>query len=70
MSNEVRPIALSAAEAAKALSISRNTFDAEVAPHLEWFTLGGREVVSYTTLERWIANRARGRHEVRTKEAA
>ena len=70
MTNQIRPIALSVDQAAKALSISRDTFDAEVAPHLEWFKLGGRELVSFAELERWIADRAHGRHEIRTKEAA
>jgi hypothetical protein len=28
-----------------------------VAPHLEWFSLDGRELVSYAALERWLADR-------------
>lgn len=59
----IRPIALTAEEAARALSISRNAFDAEVAPHLE--STGSYIDHSATTKAYHRARRAAGLRRLR-----
>lgn len=52
------PLALSVEEAALALSISRDSFERHVAPHLRLLPVGRRLVVPVQELERWIERRS------------
>ncbi len=47
-------LALSIEDAAVALSISRDSFERHVAPHLRLLSVGRRLVVPVRELERWI----------------
>jgi hypothetical protein len=61
----VGPLVLTRQQASLALAVSANAF-AEIVAELPWIELDGREVVSITALEAWIARRSRG-DEIRTK---
>ncbi|MGH2966318.1 MAG: hypothetical protein ACRDMH_13210 [Solirubrobacterales bacterium] len=61
------PLALTRSEAAQALGLSANAFDAELAGSINWIKLDGKEVVTTAELQRVLADRSRGADEMRTK---
>jgi hypothetical protein len=52
---QVRRLALSPAEAAEALGVSRDFLDEHVGPELRWIRRGRRKLVAVAELERWLA---------------
>ncbi|MGH2963812.1 MAG: hypothetical protein ACRDMH_00305 [Solirubrobacterales bacterium] len=61
------PLAFTPSEAAQALGLSANAFDAELAGQINWIELDGKEVVTTAELQRVLADRSRGADEMRTK---
>ena len=51
-------IALTPAEAAAAVGVGPDFFDANVAPHLRWIRRGRKRLVSVRELERWAEENA------------
>jgi hypothetical protein len=51
----VNRLALSPAEAAEALGVSRDFLDKHVGPELRWVRRGRRKLVAVAELERWVA---------------
>jgi hypothetical protein len=51
----VNRLALSPAEAAEALGVSRDFLDEHVGPELRWVRRGRRKLVAVAELERWLA---------------
>jgi excisionase family DNA binding protein len=48
-------LALSPAEAAEALGVSRDFLDEHIAEELRWIRRGRRKLVAIVELERWLA---------------
>jgi hypothetical protein len=55
---EVPRLAMSKQEAAQALGVSMNFFDAEIAPELRMVRRGRRRLVPVRELERWLQDHA------------
>jgi hypothetical protein len=67
---DIRPLALSAAEAARALGISPDAFEREIAPKVPALSVGGATIYPVTELEKWLSWRTRNRRpSVQTKGA-
>ncbi|MGH2964307.1 MAG: hypothetical protein ACRDMH_02855 [Solirubrobacterales bacterium] len=60
------PLVVTRDEAAQLLGLTANAFD-ELAPAINWFELGGREVANVSDLQRVLDERARGAETMRTK---
>ena len=60
-------LVLTRSEAAAALGLSANAFDAELAGALHWIELDSKEVVTTAELQRVLADRSRSSEAMRTK---